>query len=124
MKPDLRPMLATLTDKPFDDPEWIFETKWDGFRAIAVAAPGRAALYSRNGNDISNKYTTVCAALAAIKQEAVLDGELVALDGHGRSRFQLLQNAGRETARLLYCVFDLLYLCLLYTSDAADDLLC
>src|SRR5665648_54304 len=43
MKPDLRPMLATLTDKPFDDPEWIFETKWDGFRAIAVAAPGRAA---------------------------------------------------------------------------------
>ncbi|MGB6967785.1 MAG: hypothetical protein WBD76_00795 [Methyloceanibacter sp.] len=107
---DLRPMLATLTDKPFDDPEWIFETKWDGFRAIAVAAPGHAALYSRNGNDISNKYPTVCAALAAIKQEAVLDGELVALDAHGRSRFQLLQNAGRETARLLYCVFDLLYL--------------
>ena len=46
-------MLATLTDKPFDDPAWVFETKWDGFRAIAVAAPGHATLYSRNGNDIS-----------------------------------------------------------------------
>jgi bifunctional non-homologous end joining protein LigD len=110
MKPDLRPMLATLTDKPFDDPNWIFETKWDGFRAIAVAAPGHAALYSRNGNDVAQKYPSICEALAAIKQEAVLDGELVALDVHGRSRFQLLQNAEREPTRLQYCVFDLLYL--------------
>lgn len=110
MKPDLRPMLATLTDKPFDDPDWVFETKWDGFRAIAVAGPGHASLYSRNGIDISRKYPSICAALAAIKHEAVLDGELVALDAHGRSRFQLLQNAERNAARLLYCVFDLLYL--------------
>ena len=103
-------MLATLTDKPFDDPAWVFETKWDGFRAVAVASPGHAALYSRNGNDISKKYPTICAALAKIKHEAVLDGELVALDEHGRSRFQLLQNAGRNHVPLLYCVFDLLYL--------------
>src|SRR5680860_968160 len=168
VKPDLRPMLATLTDKPFDDPEWIFETKWDGFRVIAVASPGQAVLYSRNGNDVSKRYPSICAALAAVKQAAVFDGELVALDSRGRSRFQLLQNAGRDAARLLYCVFDLLYFggedlrdwpllkrkealakalpksplllystrvagegikafakaCLLYTSDAADDLLC
>ena len=110
MRPDLRPMLATLTDKPFDDPAWVFETKWDGFRAIAVAGPGHASLYSRNGNDISPKYPSICAALAAIKHEAVLDGELVAVDQEGRSRFQLLQNAEREKTRLLYCVFDLLYL--------------
>jgi bifunctional non-homologous end joining protein LigD len=110
MQFDLRPMLATLTDKPFDDPDWVFETKWDGFRAIAVARPGHASLYSRNLNDISRKYPSVCQALAKIKDEAVLDGELVALDEHGRSRFQLLQNAEREPARLLYCVFDLLYL--------------
>lgn len=110
MKPDLRPMLATLTDKPFDDPGWIFETKWDGFRAIAVAKPGHAALYSRNGNDVSKKYPSICKALSAIKKKAVLDGELVALDTHGRSRFQLLQNAEREPTRLQYCVFDLLYL--------------
>ena len=43
-KPDLRPMLATLTDEPFDNPDWVFETKWDGFRAIAVAGPGHASL--------------------------------------------------------------------------------
>src|SRR6185437_13050779 len=92
------------------DPAWVFETKWDGFRAIAVAAPGHATLYSRNGNDISRKYPSICSALAAIKHEAVLDGELVALDQAGRSRFQLLQNAERERTRLLYCVFDLLYL--------------
>jgi bifunctional non-homologous end joining protein LigD len=110
MQFELRPMLATLTDKPFDDPDWVFETKWDGFRAIAVAKPGQAALYSRNLNDISRKYPSICAALAKIKHEAVLDGELVALDEHGRSRFQLLQNAEREFARLLYCVFDLLCL--------------
>ena len=110
MQPDLRPMLATLTDKPFDDPHWIFETKWDGFRAIAVARPGHASLYSRNLIDISKKYPSICEALAAVTQEAVLDGELVALDAQGRSRFQLLQNAEREATRLLYCVFDLLYL--------------
>jgi bifunctional non-homologous end joining protein LigD len=109
MKPDLRPMLATLTDEPFDDPAWVFETKWDGFRAIAVVRPGQARLYSRRGHDISEKYPTICAALAAMSHEAVLDGELVALDSHGRSRFQLLQNAGRNAVRLLYCVFDLLY---------------
>jgi bifunctional non-homologous end joining protein LigD len=110
MKPDLRPMLATLTDQPFDDKDWVFETKWDGFRAIAVVRPGHARLYSRRGHDISVKYPTICRALAAIEHEAVLDGELVALDAHGRSRFQLLQNAGRNSVRLLYCVFDLLYL--------------
>jgi bifunctional non-homologous end joining protein LigD len=110
MQPDLRPMLATLTDKPFDDPDWVFETKWDGFRAVAVARPGHAALYSRNLNDISRKYPSICAALAAVKHQAVFDGELVALDEHGRSRFQLLQNAERESTRLLYCVFDLVYL--------------
>ncbi len=103
-------MLATLTDKPFDDPDWVFETKWDGFRAIAVASPGHASLYSRNLIDISRKYPTICEALSAIEHEAVLDGELVALDARGRSRFQLLQNAKREATRLLYCVFDLLYL--------------
>jgi bifunctional non-homologous end joining protein LigD len=103
-------MLATLTDKPFDNPDWIFETKWDGFRAFAVVAPGKAKLYSRNGLDISRKYPSIVDALAKIKESAVLDGELVALDARGRSRFQLLQNAEREKVRLLYCVFDLLYL--------------
>ena len=96
MRPDIRPMLATLTDKPFDDPDWIFETKWDGFRVVAMVEPGKAKLYSRNGLDISRKYPSIVDALAKIKESAVLDGELVALDAQGRSRFQLLQNAERE----------------------------
>lgn len=110
MKPDLRPMLATLTDKPFDDPDWIFETKWDGFRLMAEIKDGSVALYSRNLIDLSRKYPSVCSALRGLRRFAVIDGELVALDARGRSRFQLLQNAERETVRLHYCVFDLIYL--------------
>jgi bifunctional non-homologous end joining protein LigD len=75
-----------------------------------VAAPGHAALYSRNGNNISHKYPSIDTALGKIRHKAVIDGELVALDEQGRSRFQLLQNVGRHSARLSYCVFDLLYL--------------
>ena len=103
-------MLATLTDKAFDDPDWIFETKWDGFRLMAEVKDGQVALYSRNLIDLSRKYPSVCDALRALGHFAVIDGELVALDAHGRSRFQLLQNAEREKVRLRYCVFDLLYL--------------
>jgi bifunctional non-homologous end joining protein LigD len=111
MKPDLRPMLATLTDKPFDDPDWIFETKWDGFRVMAeVKGDGTVRLYSRNLLDVSGKFPAVCGALAGIGRQAVIDGEMVALDSHGRSRFQLLQNVGREKVKLQYCVFDLIYL--------------
>ena len=110
MRPDLRPMLATLTDKPFDDPAWIFETKWDGFRLMAEIKDGEARLYSRNLIDLSRKYPSVCRALHGLGRFAVIDGELVALDAHGRSRFQLLQNAEREQVALRYCVFDLLYL--------------
>jgi len=109
MKLDLRPMLATLTDKPFDDPEWIFETKWDGFRLVAKVKDGEVALYSRNLIDLSSKYPSVCAGLRKVTGFAVIDGELVALDAHGRSRFQLLQNAERQRVRLRYCAFDLLY---------------
>ena len=110
MKLDLHPMLATLIDKPFDDPEWIFETKWDGYRLMAEIEGERVRLYSRNLIDKSSKYPSICDALRRTARLAVIDGELVALNAKGRSRFQLLQNAERETARLLYCAFDLLYL--------------
>ena len=68
MKPDLRPMLATLTDKPFDDPDWIFETKWDGFRLMAEIKDGSVALYSRNLIDLSSKYPSICRALRKIRR--------------------------------------------------------
>ena len=93
-------MLAVLTDAPFDDPDWVFESKWDGFRMVSSIAGGKVALFSRNGKIISDSYREVARALERIKHDAVLDGELVALDAQGISRFQLLQNALRSQASL------------------------
>src|SRR6476619_4789250 len=89
----LQPMLATLTDGPFDDKGWIFEDKYDGFRMIATVEGGQVTLYSRNGKIISQNYIEVAKALEGVKSNAVIDGELVALDDKGVSHFQLLQNA-------------------------------
>ena len=106
----MQPMLATLTDEPFDDPDWLFESKWDGFRMVASIQRGKVTLYSRNGKIISDNYLPVAKAVAKIKHDAVIDGELVALDADGISRFQLLQNALRAAASLRYCIFDLMFL--------------
>ena len=105
----LQPMLATLTDGPFDDPGWIFEDKYDGFRMVAKIESGKVTLYSRNGQVISRNYIEVARALEGVKGDAVIDGELVALDENGVSHFQLLQNALRRQAKLLYCAFDLMF---------------
>ncbi|EAQ35274.1 DNA ligase-like protein [Nitrobacter sp. Nb-311A] len=105
----LQPMLATLTDGPFDDKGWIFEDKYDGFRMVAKIASGKVALYSRNGKIISHSYIEVARALEGVKGDAVIDGELVALDDEGVSHFQLLQNALRRQARLRYFAFDLMF---------------
>lgn len=106
----LQPMLATLTDAAFDDPDWVFETKWDGFRMVACVEGGKVTLYSRNGKIISDSYRGVAQALERLKVDAVLDGELVALDRRGISHFQLLQNALRAEATLRYFIFDLMFL--------------
>jgi bifunctional non-homologous end joining protein LigD len=103
-------MLATLTDAPFDDPDWVFEIKWDGFRMVACLQQGKVTLYSRNGKIISDSYRGVAQALERLNVDAVLDGELVALDRRGISHFQLLQNALRAEATLRYCIFDLMFL--------------
>lgn len=105
----LQPMLATLTDAPFDDPQWVFEDKFDGFRMVAEIRRGRVALYSRNGKIISRRYVEVAKALEGVRGDAVIDGELVALGKDGVSHFQLLQNALRHEAKLLYCAFDLMF---------------
>ena len=102
----LQPMLATLTDAPFNDPGWVFEDKYDGFRMIAEVKNGKVALYSRNGKIISRSYE-VAKALEGVEADAVIDGELVAIGKDGVSHFQLLQNALRHEAKLLYCAFDL-----------------
>jgi bifunctional non-homologous end joining protein LigD len=105
----LQPMLATLTDAPFDDPGWVFEDKYDGFRMIAEIKNGKVALYSRNGKIISRNYIEVAKALEGVEADAVIDGELVAIGRDGVSHFQLLQNALRHEAKLLYCAFDLMF---------------
>jgi bifunctional non-homologous end joining protein LigD len=102
-------MLATPTDAPFDDAGWVFEDKYDGFRMVAKIERGSVTLYSRNGKIISYSYIEVAKALEGVKGDAVIDGELVALDTNGISHFQLLQNALRHGAKLQYCAFDLMF---------------
>jgi bifunctional non-homologous end joining protein LigD len=107
----VRPMLATLVAEAFDRQDWLFEVKWDGYRAIAEIADANVKLYSRNLLSFEKKFAPVLASLAELGHDAVLDGEIVALDGEGKSRFQLLQNYQKTgMGTLVYYVFDLLYL--------------
>jgi bifunctional non-homologous end joining protein LigD len=107
---NIKPMLTTLVDEPFDNDDWIFEIKWDGFRAIASVQDGNVELFSRN-NLSFNRYTEVRDTLTEMPFNAVLDGEIVALDENGLSRFQYLQNWQRDQqGTLVYFVFDILWL--------------
>ncbi len=104
----IRPMLARLTDAPFDSPEWIFEIKWDGFRAIA-AKHKRVELYSRNQKSFNERFPVIVAELKKLPGKFTLDGEIVILDKQGRSHFQLMQNYPREKIGTpYYYVFDIL----------------
>lgn len=106
-----KPMLAKETDKPFDDKDWVFEMKWDGYRAIAEIHKHDVTLYSRNGNNFNTTFPLVAQELAKLKASAVLDGEIVALDKEGKPSFQLLQDYRNNPAvALRYYVFDILSL--------------
>ena len=115
----IKPMLATLVDEPFSDPEWIFETKWDGFRSVCFIKNGQARFVSRNQIEMTPQYPELSDLPKQIDaKEAILDGEIVALDKDGMPRFQLLQNklrirngsyAHASKAQIVYFVFDLLY---------------
>lgn len=119
MPPIIKPMLATLVDEPFSDPQWIFETKWDGFRSVCFIKNGQARFVSRNQIEMTPQYPELAGVPKQLKaQEAILDGEIVALDKDGMPKFQLLQNklrirsgsyAHARHAQLVYFVFDLLY---------------
>jgi DNA ligase D-like protein (predicted ligase) len=92
MRRAYQPMLVTLIDKPFDDPQWLFEPKYDGLRVLARMEGGKVRLISRNGKLQNLQFPDVVDALAeAVKESAVLDGEIVCLDASGRSRFRVLQ---------------------------------
>ena len=79
----LQPMLATLIDAPFDNPAWVFESKWDGFRLVARIEDHHVTLYSRSGLIVSDNYKPIAKALEKFRKDAVIDGELVALDARG-----------------------------------------
>jgi len=104
-------MLATLIDKPFDDAAWIYEIKWDGYRAITEIKNKRIKLYSRNGLSFDKKFSSIAESLQQIQHNCVLDGEIVLLDEHNMPSFQKLQHYEENTnLPLVYYVFDLLFL--------------
>ncbi len=113
------PMLATLMERPFSDPNWLFEIKWDGVRALAWIADGAMTLRSRAGGDITKQYPEL-ASLPEVfcARQAILDGEIVALDAGGHSDFERLQQRMHVRAPaahlvsqipVVYFLFDLLY---------------
>ncbi len=105
------PQLATLVDRPPAGNDWLHETKYDGYRALVAVANGAAVAYSRSGLDWTTKFGPVPAACAALPcRSALLDGEIVALDGAGKPNFSTLQAALKDGGPLLYFVFDLLEL--------------
>jgi bifunctional non-homologous end joining protein LigD len=105
-------MLAKLTEEPFDNKEWVFEIKYDGYRALAACdGQGNTELYSRNLLSFNKDFAPVVANLEKMSHQCLLDGEVVAEDAKGRSHFQLLQNyQNTKTGDLKYYVFDLLSL--------------
>jgi bifunctional non-homologous end joining protein LigD len=106
----IRPMLATLVPKPFHRPGWVYEEKYDGIRTLAYRRRRRIRLYSRNLNDLTAEFPDItCALQGLVGGDFVLDGEIVAFDRHGVSRFQLLQRrALGEQVRPVFAVFDCL----------------
>jgi bifunctional non-homologous end joining protein LigD len=103
------PMLATLAPEVPAGPGWVFEVKWDGYRALAYVREGEARLESRRGNDLTERFASVAKAIEkAVKTpDCVLDGEVCALDEQGRSSFSAMQQG---TGPLVYYVFDILEL--------------
>ena len=108
----IKPMLASFTKKIFNDPDWVFELKWDGYRVISHIKNGKVDMYSRNGISFTRKFAAIKNELENIPFDCVLDGEVVMLDKSGKPDFQKLQkyDAQSTPGQLIYYVFDLLHL--------------
>jgi len=110
-KDAVKPMLASTTKKIFNDPNWVYELKWDGYRLIAHVNNGEVGIHSRNGISYNTKFPNLVEDLANIPYEAILDGEVVVVDKNGIPDFQKLQNYSPQTkGALKFYVFDMLYL--------------
>ncbi|MCC2592896.1 ATP-dependent DNA ligase [Tessaracoccus sp. OS52] len=110
--PDVEPMLASAAEEgDLQGPGWHFEIKWDGYRAIAKVARGAFSLTSRKGQDLTPQYPELGELTTLLKgHEVVLDGEVVVLDEHGVSHFELLQRHSASPGTAHFMVFDLLHL--------------
>jgi bifunctional non-homologous end joining protein LigD len=107
----ISPMLATLVDKPFDDDGWLYEIKWDGYRAVALINKGKANLISRNNKSFNDKFYPVYEAVKAWGINAVVDGEICVLNDNGIAHFGSLQNWRSEAdGEPVFYVFDLLWI--------------
>lgn len=106
-----RPQMATLTDEVFDNDEWIFENKYDGYRALIQIEKGKVNLISRNGLSFNDKYSELVTAFTDDNNDIIYDGEIVVEDDKGKSHFQWLQyyNDNPERGTLKCYVFDILY---------------
>ena len=103
----VKPMLATLIKEPFNDKEWIFEVKWDGYRALSYKNK-KVQLLSRNQKSFNARFPLIVKELEKLPGTFILDGEIVILD-KGRSNFQLLQNAKQTKERnAYYYLFDIM----------------
>nr|WP_199156765.1 DNA ligase D [Pedobacter sp. ASV2] len=106
----VKPMLATLVDKPFDSDEWLYEVKWDGYRAVSFLNKGTVQIKSRNDKSFDEKFYPIYDVLKTMKIDAVVDGEIVVVGENGKANFGALQNWRSEAdGDLLYYVFDLLW---------------
>jgi bifunctional non-homologous end joining protein LigD len=104
-----KPMLATRVTEAFDGEDWVYEIKWDGYRAMAYLNGSKAELYSRNLLSFDKKFAPVLDALKQLNLKAVVDGEVVALDENDQPSFQLLQNHEAKDTRFAFCVFDIVW---------------
>lgn len=106
----VEPMVLLRTDNLPERKSWLYELKFDGYRALAIKSGGGLHLRSRNNNDFSDRYPGIVKGLSALPDDTVIDGEVVAPDAQGEPSFNMLQNHGSAGAILHFYVFDLLVL--------------
>jgi len=104
----IEPMECLAVSKLPEGPNWLWQIKLDGYRAVAVRSGTGVTLFSRRRKSLNRQFPYILEALAGLPEETVVDGELVAIDDSGRPDFNLLQNFRAEAARIHYYVFDLL----------------